>query len=95
LLLLPLHPSGCKQNDVRIVYTPWGNLKKTASMDVGQVGLFKAPLGGVFWRAHVNRSRDLFLEVIATAIMAMLFLSRSAVYRYSSCLGTNHTHLCR
>ncbi|KAF6262738.1 DUF814-domain-containing protein [Scenedesmus sp. NREL 46B-D3] len=29
---------GCKSNDVQIVYTPWGNLKKTASMDVGQVG---------------------------------------------------------
>lgn len=24
-------------NDLRIVYTPWGNLKKTAGMDVGQV----------------------------------------------------------
>jgi hypothetical protein len=30
-------PAGCKSNDVQIVYTPWGNLKKTASMDVGQV----------------------------------------------------------
>lgn len=30
--------TGCKQNDVRIVYTLWGNLKKTAGMDVGQVG---------------------------------------------------------
>eukprot|EP00882_Tetradesmus_deserticola_P026559 GHRQ01029310.1.p2 GENE.GHRQ01029310.1~~GHRQ01029310.1.p2 ORF type:complete len:120 (+),score=33.48 GHRQ01029310.1:1033-1392(+) len=29
---------GCKSNDVQIVYTPWGNLKKTASMEVGQVG---------------------------------------------------------
>eukprot|EP00878_Enallax_costatus_P022285 GHUV01023630.1.p1 GENE.GHUV01023630.1~~GHUV01023630.1.p1 ORF type:complete len:201 (+),score=28.94 GHUV01023630.1:190-792(+) len=29
---------GCKSNDVTIVYTPWSNLKKTASMDVGQVG---------------------------------------------------------
>jgi hypothetical protein len=31
--------AGCKSNDVQIVYTPWGNLKKTASMDVGQVWL--------------------------------------------------------
>ena len=29
---------GCKLNDVRIVYTPWSNLKKTGDMDVGQVG---------------------------------------------------------
>jgi len=28
---------GNKMNDVDIVYTPWSNLKKTASMDVGQV----------------------------------------------------------
>uniref|UniRef100_A0A7S1M5N6 NFACT RNA-binding domain-containing protein n=1 Tax=Neobodo designis TaxID=312471 RepID=A0A7S1M5N6_NEODS len=29
---------GCKLNNVRIVYTPWANLKKTGDMDVGQVG---------------------------------------------------------
>lgn len=28
---------GNKMNDVEIVYTPWSNLKKTPSMDVGQV----------------------------------------------------------
>ncbi|KAK6944963.1 NFACT, RNA-binding domain [Dillenia turbinata] len=30
--------SGNKVNNVDVVYTPWHNLKKTASMDVGQVG---------------------------------------------------------
>ncbi|KAG2445261.1 hypothetical protein HYH02_008729 [Chlamydomonas schloesseri] len=29
---------GCKTNNVVIVYTPWSNLKKTAGMEVGQVG---------------------------------------------------------
>jgi hypothetical protein len=29
---------GCKQNNVDIVYTKWSNLKKTADMDVGQIG---------------------------------------------------------
>jgi len=29
---------GNKVNNVDVVYTPWQNLKKTASMDVGQVG---------------------------------------------------------
>ncbi len=29
---------GCKLNGVPIVYTPWSNLKKTGSMEVGQVG---------------------------------------------------------
>jgi NFACT protein RNA binding domain len=30
---------GCKLNNVSIVYTPWANLRKTASMEVGQVGI--------------------------------------------------------
>lgn len=29
---------GCKLKSVDIVYTPWSNLRKTASMEVGQVG---------------------------------------------------------
>ncbi|XP_064382283.1 coiled-coil domain-containing protein 25-like [Halichondria panicea] len=29
---------GCKINNVSVVYTPFSNLKKTAGMDVGQVG---------------------------------------------------------
>ncbi|XP_065621155.1 uncharacterized protein LOC112015335 [Quercus suber] len=29
---------GKKVNNIDVVYTPWSNLKKTASMDVGQVG---------------------------------------------------------
>jgi hypothetical protein len=37
--------AGCKSNDVQIVYTPWSNLKKTASMDVGQVGEGNALVG--------------------------------------------------
>eukprot|EP01026_Neomeris_dumetosa_P005891 TRINITY_DN1178_c0_g1_i5.p2 TRINITY_DN1178_c0_g1~~TRINITY_DN1178_c0_g1_i5.p2 ORF type:complete len:189 (-),score=31.39 TRINITY_DN1178_c0_g1_i5:427-993(-) len=28
---------GCKTNNIDVVYTPWGNLRKTAAMDVGQV----------------------------------------------------------
>jgi hypothetical protein len=28
---------GCKQNHVRIVYTPWANLRKSNDMEVGQV----------------------------------------------------------
>ncbi|CBZ54083.1 conserved hypothetical protein [Neospora caninum Liverpool] len=29
---------GCKQPQVDIVYTPWSNLRKSAHMDIGQVG---------------------------------------------------------
>ncbi|KAG6591660.1 coiled-coil domain-containing protein 25-like [Cucurbita pepo subsp. pepo] len=31
---------GNKVNNIDVVYTPWSNLKKTASMDVGQVGFY-------------------------------------------------------
>ncbi|KAJ9450873.1 Coiled-coil domain-containing protein 25-like protein [Diplonema papillatum] len=32
---------GCKLNNIKVVYTPWANLKKTATMDAGQVSFFK------------------------------------------------------
>ncbi|KAL1775789.1 coiled-coil domain-containing protein 25 isoform X2 [Sigmodon hispidus] len=32
---------GCKTNNVNVVYTPWSNLKKTADMDVGQIGFHR------------------------------------------------------
>ncbi|VDD78075.1 unnamed protein product [Mesocestoides corti] len=35
---------GSKQNDVTIVYTMWENLRKTADMDVGQVGFHNSKL---------------------------------------------------
>lgn len=36
-----LSPAGCKMNNVNVVYTPWTNLKKTADMDVGQIGFHR------------------------------------------------------
>ena len=33
--------AGCKMNNVNVVYTPWSNLKKTADMDVGQIGFHR------------------------------------------------------
>ncbi|GAB2284856.1 hypothetical protein Dimus_019309 [Dionaea muscipula] len=35
---------GNKVNDIDVVYTPWSNLKKTASMDVGQVGFHNSKM---------------------------------------------------
>jgi len=35
---------GNKVNNVDVVYTPWQNLKKTASMDVGQVGFHNSKM---------------------------------------------------
>ncbi|KAK6703937.1 hypothetical protein SNK05_007878 [Fusarium graminearum] len=37
-----LTPPGNKKDNVTIIYTPWSNLKKDGSMEVGQVG-FKDP----------------------------------------------------
>lgn len=33
--------SGCKMNNINVVYTPWANLKKTGDMDVGQIGFHR------------------------------------------------------
>lgn len=30
--------AGNKMNNINVVYTLWGNLKKTSDMEVGQVG---------------------------------------------------------
>ncbi|CAN1238921.1 Coiled-coil domain-containing protein 25 [Linum grandiflorum] len=35
---------GNKVNNIDVVYTPWSNLKKTASMDVGQVGFHNSKM---------------------------------------------------
>ncbi|XP_051137215.1 uncharacterized protein LOC127255624 [Andrographis paniculata] len=35
---------GNKVNNIDVVYTPWANLKKTASMDVGQVGFHSSKM---------------------------------------------------
>ncbi|MCO5574096.1 hypothetical protein L7F22_027873 [Adiantum nelumboides] len=35
---------GNKLNNLDVVYTPWSNLRKTASMDVGQVGFHNSKL---------------------------------------------------
>ncbi|KAK6119524.1 hypothetical protein DH2020_046735 [Rehmannia glutinosa] len=37
-------PEGNKVNNIDVVYTPWQNLKKTASMDVGQVGFHNSKM---------------------------------------------------
>ncbi|KAJ0031982.1 hypothetical protein Pint_12796 [Pistacia integerrima] len=41
----PFHyVAGNKVNNIDVVYTPWSNLKKTASMDVGQVGFHNSKM---------------------------------------------------
>lgn len=40
--------AGNKVNNIDVVYTPWSNLKKTASMDVGQVGFYSSKMVSFF-----------------------------------------------
>ncbi|KAM7459392.1 hypothetical protein LguiA_036386 [Lonicera macranthoides] len=49
---------GNKVNNVDVVYTPWQNLKKTASMDVGQVGFHNSKM------VHTVRVEKRINEVI-------------------------------
>ncbi|KAF8667006.1 hypothetical protein HU200_053177 [Digitaria exilis] len=44
MLLFLLFGAGNKINNIDVVYTPWYNLKKTPSMDVGQVGFHNSKL---------------------------------------------------
>ncbi len=50
---------GCKLSTVDVVYTPWANLRKTASMEVGQACPVSAPCLSPQrgWRTAL-RSRD-------------------------------------
>eukprot|EP01125_Pyxidicula_operculata_P013900 TRINITY_DN4613_c0_g2_i1.p1 TRINITY_DN4613_c0_g2~~TRINITY_DN4613_c0_g2_i1.p1 ORF type:complete len:211 (+),score=51.06 TRINITY_DN4613_c0_g2_i1:30-662(+) len=45
---------GCKQNNIQVVYTPWSNLKKTQSMETGQVG-FKNNDSSVVRKVRVEK----------------------------------------
>lgn len=46
--------AGNKVNNVDVVYTPWQNLKKTASMDVGQVGFYNSKMVSFIMRVFYN-----------------------------------------
>jgi hypothetical protein len=43
--------AGNKMNNVEVIYTPWANLKKSPSMDVGQVGFHNPRMVTTFFPA--------------------------------------------
>ncbi|CAN1238925.1 Coiled-coil domain-containing protein 25 [Linum grandiflorum] len=43
-IFIVIFSPGNKVNNIDVVYTPWSNLKKTASMDVGQVGFHNSKM---------------------------------------------------
>lgn len=49
--------TGNKVNNIDVVYTPWSNLKKTASMEVGQVGFYNSKMVRFFFsRVYLIRN---------------------------------------
>ena len=51
---------GCKLNNVSIVYTPWANLRKTASMEVGQVRCPATQAGGAVKVVSISQANELW-----------------------------------
>lgn len=62
-----LYVAGNKVNNIDVVYTPWANLKKTPSMDVGQVGF------------HNNKAVSLVYFRIYTC-MSLILLSHWRIF---------------
>lgn len=64
--------TGNKVNNIDVVYTPWYNLKKTPSMDVGQVG---------FHNSKMVRAHHLFyLLFLQQDYVHTVFLCRDKTY---------------
>ena len=61
---------GNKVNNIDVVYTPWSNLKKTPSMDAGQVGFQNSKMVNFF----------ITLIIIIITIFVHVFSSRMDVY---------------
>lgn len=56
-----LNLAGNKVNNISVVYTPWQNLKKTPSMEVGQVGFYSQKMVSFF----INMRSDFFTAAIS------------------------------
>lgn len=54
---------GCKMNNVSVVYTPWANLKKTADMDVGQIGFHKQKDVSIFFLPDLSKDFKLLSPI--------------------------------
>ena len=61
------------------MYTPWSNLKKTADMDVGQVGFHK---GKLVRRTHVTKDKEIVKRLNKTK--EERFPDLAGAMRYSS-----------
>lgn len=63
LIRFSLFIAGNKVNNIDVVYTPWSNLKKTASMDVGQVGFHNPKMVNAFTLGSFAFSFSVFCGV--------------------------------
>ena len=71
--------AGNKVNNIDVVYTPWYNLKKTPSMDVGQVGFHNPKLV----RAHQLFFCSLFLQ--QDYVHMLLYVPWQTLYALYGC----------
>merc|ERR1712032_637137 len=63
---------GCKKERVSIVYTPWENLLKKSSMEVGQVG-FKS--GKAVYKVHkISKVKDVLKRIDKTMVVKDVYL---------------------
>eukprot|EP01100_Stratorugosa_tubuloviscum_P012473 TRINITY_DN594_c1_g1_i1.p1 TRINITY_DN594_c1_g1~~TRINITY_DN594_c1_g1_i1.p1 ORF type:complete len:206 (-),score=84.44 TRINITY_DN594_c1_g1_i1:68-685(-) len=53
---------GSKESKVDIIYTPWSNLKKTASMDIGQIGFHDNRL--VQKQRNISRDQQILRRIL-------------------------------
>lgn len=52
---------GSKQSEIRVVFTPWSNLKKTSDMEIGQIGFHKENLRR--YHTVLQKKRDMLKKL--------------------------------
>lgn len=87
---------GNKVNNVDVVYTPWFNLKKTPSMEVGQVGFHNSKMVMISYYFFLNKGWYLHGSL---KLQGLLFLCRlSAVFlnaaAWTACAGMQCPSAC-
>lgn len=76
--------SGCKMNNINVVYTPWANLKKTGDMDVGQIGFHR--------QRDVSRNEQKTLLAQSFVLSHKLFYTNEWQYHWRTTSGVLSLH---
>lgn len=81
-------------NNINVVYTPWGNLKKTADMDVGQIGFHRqkevwGEINSDFVQTAANSSPDLLFGWMSLFLCNWNYRKQSKI-KFSACLSKDY-----